>query len=104
MATATLLGVSIGEIREAEAILSGQAEYLPGKRERIALHTPLIASDVFSQRLGCNVWLKLESLQRTGSYKLRGAFNNIAHLSPDERERGVVTASAGNHAQGVAYA
>jgi threonine dehydratase len=95
---------TIDDIREAHAILSGDADYLPGRREQIALRTPLIFADTFSRAFGCRVWLKLESLQKTGSYKLRGAFNNIAHLAPERRERGVVTASAGNHAQGVAYA
>jgi threonine dehydratase len=53
---------------------------------------------------GADVWLKLENLQRTGSFKIRGALNKIASLSDDERKRGVVAASAGNHAQGVALA
>ena len=57
-----------------------------------------------SERLGNSIWLKREDLQPVNSFKLRGAYNRIAHLSKDERERGVITASAGNHAQGVAYA
>lgn len=96
--------VGLQEIRHAQAILSGEAEYLPGHRERIAVRTPVVFADALSKQFGCNVWLKLESLQKTGSYKLRGAFNNLTHLPPDVRARGVVTASAGNHAQGVAYA
>lgn len=63
--------------------------------------TPLLYSEYLSQKLGCNVYLKLENLQRTGSYKIRGAVNCIAHLDPEAR---IVAASAGNHAQGVAYA
>jgi threonine dehydratase len=98
------IAITIDDIREAHAILNGEADYLPGKREQITLKTPLIFADTFSRTLGCRVWLKLESLQKTGSYKLRGAFNNVAHLAPERRDRGVVTASAGNHAQGVAYA
>ena len=66
--------------------------------------TPTVASRVLSERTGCDVWLKCENLQRTGSFKPRGAYNRIANLSPDERARGVVAASAGNHAQGVAWA
>ncbi len=66
--------------------------------------TPLFHSHALSRRLGCDVYLKGEMLQRTGSFKLRGAYNKIAQLLPEQRERGVVAASAGNHAQGVAVA
>lgn len=98
------IAIGIDEINAAAALLHGRADYLPGKREPIILRTPLLFAETLSRALGCRVWLKLESLQKTGSYKLRGAFNNIANLDPAVRERGVVTASAGNHAQGVAYA
>lgn len=67
-------------------------------------YTPVEHSRAFSERLGGDVFLKCENLQRTGSFKLRGAFVRIARLSPQERSRGVVAASAGNHAQGVALA
>ena len=66
--------------------------------------TPVIASRVLSHRTGEQVWLKCENLQRTGSFKPRGAYNRIANLTNDDRARGVVAASAGNHAQGVAWA
>ena len=66
--------------------------------------TPVIASQILSDRTGKQVWLKCESLQRTGSFKPRGAYNRIANLSVGDRARGVVAASAGNHAQGVAWA
>src|SRR6185369_4632026 len=66
--------------------------------------TPVIASQVLSERTGEQVWLKCENLQRTGSFKPRGAYNRIANLSIEDRARGVVAASAGNHAQGVAWA
>ncbi|MDV7196651.1 threonine ammonia-lyase [Rhodococcus kroppenstedtii] len=66
--------------------------------------TPLVASRVLSDRTGREVWLKCENLQRTGSFKPRGAYNRIAGLTDAERARGVVAASAGNHAQGVAWA
>ncbi|MBM7413947.1 MULTISPECIES: threonine ammonia-lyase [Nocardiaceae] len=66
--------------------------------------TPLVASRVLSDRTDRQVWLKCENLQRTGSFKPRGAYNRIAGLTDEERARGVVAASAGNHAQGVAWA
>jgi threonine dehydratase len=98
------IGVTIEEIRQAHAMLTGKADYQLGCRERIIVRTPVVSADAFSRLLGCQVWLKLESLQKTGSYKLRGAFCCMSALAPELRERGVVTASAGNHAQGVAYA
>ena len=76
-------------------------------RERVAdaaRHTPLERSRTFSELSGADVHLKLENFQRTGAFKIRGAMNRIATLSQSEREAGVVTASAGNHAQGVALA
>ncbi len=66
--------------------------------------TPLIRSEHLSQKLDANVWLKLETLQPTHSFKVRGAFNAIAKLNRTQRERGVVTASGGNHGLAVAYA
>jgi threonine dehydratase len=65
--------------------------------------TPLLHSRVLSEQAGGPVYLKCENLQRTGSFKVRGAYVRIARLSPAERARGVVAASAGNHAQGVAF-
>src|SRR6056297_1922573 len=76
-------------------------------RERVgdvARHTPLERSRSFSEMSGADLHLKLENFQRTGAFKIRGAMNRIATLSEAEREAGVVTASAGNHAQGVALA
>jgi threonine dehydratase len=66
--------------------------------------TPLLRSRTFSEMAGHNVYLKCENLQRTGSFKPRGALNRVMHLSAEERRRGVLTASAGNHAQGLAFA
>jgi threonine dehydratase len=66
--------------------------------------TPLLFSRVLSETVGGPVYLKCENLQRTGSFKVRGAYTRIARLSDAERARGVVAASAGNHAQGVAFA
>ena len=72
--------------------------------ERVARRTPLAASHTFSRMTGADVRLKLENFQRTGSFKIRGATNRIETLSSAEKAAGVVTASAGNHAQGVALA
>jgi threonine dehydratase len=69
----------------------------------VAQETPLDPAPRLSRRLGNTVRLKREDLQPVFSFKLRGAYNRMAHLTPDERARGVITASAGNHAQGVAY-
>ena len=65
--------------------------------------TPCARSETLSRQTGLEIFLKLENLQMTGSFKERGALNRIATLTPEQRERGVVAASAGNHAQGVAY-
>jgi threonine dehydratase len=75
-----------------------------GRLEGILLPTPLERSRAVGALAGADVWLKCENLQRTGSFKLRGAYNRIALLRDEERARGVVCASAGNHAQGVALA
>jgi len=66
--------------------------------------TPLDYSPFFSERTGCDVWLKLENLQHTGSFKLRGAFNKLLSLSPEQRAAGCVAASSGNHGAAIAYA
>jgi threonine dehydratase len=74
-----------------------------GKRlEEVCLRTPVWPSRILSRMAGGTTLLKCENLQRTGSFKIRGAYNRIAKLSPEQRARGVVAASAGNHAQGVA--
>ena len=72
--------------------------------EGIVRKTPLIYSDFFSDISGNATYLKLENLQTTGAFKLRGAYNRISMLTDEEKAHGVITASAGNHAQGVAYA
>jgi threonine dehydratase len=76
-------------------------------RERVSAvvqTTPLEVSRFLSESAGVPVFLKAENLQRTGSYKIRGAYNRLSQLTAEERARGVVAASAGNHAQGVALA
>ena len=80
---------------------------LHAARARIAphiLHTPLTHSTLLSEQIGYEIWLKQENRQHTGSFKPRGALNKIAVLSTEERSRGIVAASAGNHALGVAHA
>lgn len=72
--------------------------------ENFVHRTPLLSSRSIGERAGHRVWLKAENLQKTGSFKVRGAFARMLRLGPGERERGVVTASAGNHGQAVAYA
>lgn len=70
----------------------------------VAVRTPLLPFDAASERLGAEIWLKPEMLQRGGAFKFRGAYNFLAHLSPAERSRGVIAPSSGNHAQAVALA
>ncbi|GHV03410.1 threonine ammonia-lyase [Campylobacterota bacterium] len=82
-----------------EDVLQARARLLP-----ILAETPFARGPFLSDQTGLSVYLKKENLQHTGSFKLRGAFNCIAMLSVAERAKGVIAASAGNHAQGVAYA
>jgi len=89
----TLPGPSLADFEAARELVSAVAEV-----------TPMESSRFLAEVLGSPVHLKCENLQRTGSYKIRGAYNRLAGLSPEERSRGVVAASAGNHAQGVAFA
>ena len=84
--------IGLEDIRAAAARLEGQV-----------LDTPCVESRTLSQIAGCQVFLKFENLQFTASFKERGACNKLALLSQDERARGVIAMSAGNHAQGVAY-
>lgn len=72
--------------------------------KEVTSETKLIYSEFFSNQTGNKVYLKPENMQLTGAYKLRGAYYKISTLSPEERAKGLITASAGNHAQGVAYA
>jgi threonine dehydratase len=72
--------------------------------KKVILRTDLMYSEYFSDATGNKVYLKPENMQYTGAYKVRGAYYKISTLSPEERKKGLITASAGNHAQGVAYA
>ncbi len=85
--------ISMTDVMEAEKIL-----------RNVIKNTPMEHSRLFSELTGADVYLKLENLQTTGSFKIRGAYNKIFHLLPEEKKNGVVAASAGNHSQGVAYA
>src|SRR5690625_1084462 len=87
------VGIDLAEIEEAAALLEG-----------VTTRTPVEESASLSDVAGVRVVLKCENLQRTGSFKLRGASVRIARLTDAEKARGVVAASAGNHAQGVALA
>ena len=86
-------GVTLSDIKEAAERLKGQA-----------VLTPLLNSPALDERVGGRVFLKPENLQRTGSFKFRGAYNKISQIPEDARKRGVVAYSSGNHAQGVALA
>ncbi len=85
--------VSVADIRRAAGRIVGEA-----------VRTPLLRSALLDERVGGRVLLKCENLQRTGSFKFRGALNAIAALTPEGRARGVIAVSSGNHAQGVAEA
>ena len=73
------------------------------KLSKVLLETHLIYSPIFSKESGNKVFIKPENLQKTGSFKIRGAYNKISNLTDAEKKRGVIASSAGNHAQGVAY-
>lgn len=82
-------------------------EDIEAAAERIApyiRHTPLLRQEAMGKLLGCDVYLKPEMLQITGAFKLRGAMSKILSLSPQERARGIITSSSGNHGQACAYA
>ena len=93
MTETSLIGPTLADFEGARTIVS-----------RVADVTPMETARFMSEVLGSPVFLKCENLQRTGSYKIRGAYNRLARLSAEEKARGVVAASAGNHAQGVAFA
>ena len=93
MTESSLVGPTLAEFEGARTIVS-----------RVADVTPLETARFMSEILGSPVFLKCENLQRTGSYKIRGAYNRLSRLTDEEKARGVVAASAGNHAQGVAFA
>src|SRR3954471_6597548 len=87
------MAVKLSDIQQASEILKD-----------IINATPILSDRALSSEIGADALLKAECLQRSGSFKIRGAYNKISRLSDDEKERGVVTGSAGNHAQAVALA
>src|SRR6476469_403247 len=89
----TTLPVTLDDVRAAREVLEG-----------VVRPTPMEFSRALSDRVGGPVFLKCENLQRAGSFKIRGAYTRMARLTDEEKARGVVAASAGNHAQGVALA
>ena len=80
-----------------------EIEFARNKIREVIFQTPMIYSDAFSKMTGKEVFLKLENLQKTGSFKIRGAYYKLSQLTPSMKKKGVVAASAGNHAQGVAF-
>src|SRR5688500_8176917 len=87
------LGPTMSEIYQARSHIMGTAR-----------HTPLARSLLLTELTGQDVYMKLECCQRTRSFKMRGAFNAVSSLDPEQRAQGLVTASAGNHGQAVALA
>ena len=81
-----------------------EIEWAQQRIQKVILRTPTLYSDTISKLTGKEIFLKLENLQKTGSFKIRGAYYLLSQLSQSQRRKGVVAASAGNHAQGVAYA
>jgi threonine dehydratase len=92
-ATAEPVSVTFADIEAAAARIKGHA-----------VETPLVESPALNERVGGRVLMKLETLQRVGAFKFRGAYNRLVQMTPHERRRGVVAFSSGNHAQGVALA
>lgn len=94
----------IGEKKMSDMLTLEKFEEASEIVKKVTSETKLIYSEYLSGQTGNKVYLKPENMQLTGAYKLRGAYYKISTLSPEEREKGLITASAGNHAQGVAYA
>ncbi|WP_428669908.1 threonine ammonia-lyase [Reyranella sp.] len=88
----TELAVTLDDVKQAAARIAG-----------VVVHTPCLRSETLSRIAKADIWLKFENLQFTASFKERGALNTLLQLAPEERKRGVIAMSAGNHAQGVAY-
>jgi threonine dehydratase len=85
--------ITLADLRDAARTIAG-----------VVVRTPLLPADELTERIGAPVWLKPETLQRGGAFKLRGAYNFLAKMSAEERSRGVIAPSSGNHAQAVALA
>ncbi len=91
-------------LSETKLPTSADVDAAARRLANIALHTPLVTSPVLDALTGARIFLKAETLQRTGSFKFRGAYNKLSSIPPDQRAGGVVAFSSGNHAQGVAAA
>jgi threonine dehydratase len=89
---------------DMELVTLGDLEAAARRLAPVAVRTPLLPADVLSDRVGAPIWIKPEMLQRGGAFKFRGAYNFLSQLDADERARGVVAPSSGNHAQAVALA
>ncbi|RIH87340.1 L-threonine ammonia-lyase [Calidithermus terrae] len=87
------MSIQLSDIQAAQELLRG-----------IIASTPLLADEALSREIGSRAYVKAECLQKSGSFKIRGAYNKISHLTKEEKARGVIAPSAGNHAQGVALA
>jgi threonine dehydratase len=85
--------ITLNDVKEAKKNL-----------ENVANNTPITKAPILSETFRSEIYLKKDNLQLTGSFKLRGAFNRIAKLNEEKKKKGVVAASAGNHAQGLAFA
>ena len=85
--------ITLNDVKEAKKRLSNTV-----------LNTPLVKAPILSKELNAQIYLKEDNLQLTGSFKIRGAFNRLSKMDENIRNKGVVAASAGNHAQGLAYA
>ncbi len=85
--------ISLSDFQDARRVIDGKVH-----------RTPTLSASALGDLVGVTLWLKCEQFQKTGSFKPRGALNKLAHLSAEEKARGLVSASAGNHAQGLAYA
>lgn len=96
MATSTKVAEGVVSLAEIQAARTAVAPRIH--------RTPLLSSRALGQRTGTTCYIKAEMLQKTGSFKVRGAFNKLRQLTPEERARGLVAVSAGNHAQALAYA
>ncbi len=91
-------------LTDAPAVMLDDVQAAAGRLQGQAIKTPLLSNHALDERVGARIFLKPECLQRTGSFKFRGAYNRLSQMTPEERRAGVVAFSSGNHAQGVALA
>src|SRR5699024_2757104 len=91
------------EVEPRSEVTLAQVRAAAGRIADLAIRTPVVFSDALSENVGNDVWLKLETHQPTGAFKIRGASNRILRLSEEQRRRGVLAASTGNHGRAVAY-